>query len=176
MNNEDLQKTLEALGKGGITVAGDFVMNKNVEYEVNNVEAGGIGIQIVNGNTLGGRNQAQATDEQISRAINAINGKDKVLKHQQAFLGICCYLASLYKWPNNMGITANRLMQLPGADEWELPCRWDSFRRFVTYKFAMTDYAEWDDYNPSSSERDIFLECRDVARAFEQQLKLEMEK
>jgi hypothetical protein len=116
------------------------------------------------------------SDEQISRAINAINGKDKVLKHQQAFLGICCFLASLYKWPNNMGITANRLMQLPGADEWELPCRWDSFRRFLTYKFAMTDYAEWDDYNPSSSERDIFLECRDVARAFEQQLKLEMEK
>ena len=34
--------------RGGIHVAGDFVVNKNVEYEVNNVENGGIGIQIVN--------------------------------------------------------------------------------------------------------------------------------
>lgn len=175
MNNEDLQKTLETLGKGGITVAGDFVMNKNVEYEVNNVEAGGIGIQIVNGNTLGGRNQAQATDEQISRAIKAINGKDKVLKHQQAFLGICCYLASHYKWPNNMELSANRLMQLPGADEWELPCKWESIRKLLVLKFAKKDYSEWNEYKPNESELSIFRECRDVARAFEQQLQIEMQ-
>ncbi len=49
MKQEDLQKALEALGKGGITIAGDFVVSKHVEHEVNNVEAGGIGIQIVNG-------------------------------------------------------------------------------------------------------------------------------
>ena len=153
-----------------------------IESVLKNARVGQLNIVMESGVTvnyyesLSEDHHVTVSDEQISRAINAINGKDKVLKHQQAFLGICCYLASLYKWPNNMGITANRLMQLPGADEWELPCRWDSFRRFVTYKFAMTDYAEWDDYNPSSSERDIFLECRDVARAFEQQLKLEMEK
>lgn len=33
-----------------IVVQGDFVMEKKVEYEVSNVEAGGIGIQVVNGN------------------------------------------------------------------------------------------------------------------------------
>lgn len=153
-----------------------------IESVLKNARVGQLNIVVESGVTVNyyesylEDHHVKASDEQISRAINAINGKDKVLKHQQAFLGVCCYLASLYKWPNNMGITANRLMQLPGADEWELPCRWDSFRRFVTYKFAMTDYAEWDDYNPSSSERDIFLECRDVARAFDQQLKLEMEK
>ena len=49
MNQEDIQKALEALGKGGITVAGDLVLEKKVEYEVNNVEKGGIGIQIING-------------------------------------------------------------------------------------------------------------------------------
>lgn len=48
MNNEDIQKALEALGKGGINIAGDLVLEKQVEYEVNNVEAGGVGIQIVN--------------------------------------------------------------------------------------------------------------------------------
>ena len=49
MKQEDIQKALEALGKSGITVAGDLVLEKHVEHEVNNVEAGGIGIQIVNG-------------------------------------------------------------------------------------------------------------------------------
>ena len=49
MKQEKLQKTLETLAKSGITVAGDLVLEKNVEYEVNNVEKGGIGIQIING-------------------------------------------------------------------------------------------------------------------------------
>ena len=40
---------MKQLALGGITVQGDFVMEKKVEYEVNNVEAGGIGIQVVNG-------------------------------------------------------------------------------------------------------------------------------
>lgn len=45
---EDLQKALEALGKGGLNIAGDFVLKKHVDYEVGNVENGGIGIQINN--------------------------------------------------------------------------------------------------------------------------------
>lgn len=49
MKQEDLQKALEAISKSGITVAGDLVLEKHVEYEVNNVEDGGIGIQIVHG-------------------------------------------------------------------------------------------------------------------------------
>lgn len=49
MTQEDLKRALEALGKSGITVAGDLVLEKNVEYEVNNVESGGIGIQINHG-------------------------------------------------------------------------------------------------------------------------------
>lgn len=47
MTQEELQKALEALGKGGITVNGDLVLSKHVEHEVGNVEAGGIGIQNV---------------------------------------------------------------------------------------------------------------------------------
>lgn len=42
---EDLQKALEALGKGGLNIAGDFVLEKHVENEIGNVEKGGIGIQ-----------------------------------------------------------------------------------------------------------------------------------
>ena len=124
MNQEEIKKALEALGKSGIQVNGDFVVSKHVEHEVNNVGAGGIGIQIVNGNVASDMNQTRATDEQISRAISAINGRDKVLKHQQAFLGICCYLASCQKWPSKVETAINRITQLPNADKWEIPCKW----------------------------------------------------
>jgi len=174
MKREDLQMALEAIGKGGISVAGDLVLEKHVENEVNNVEAGGIGIQIVNGNAKAG--DVGATDEQISRAITEINGKDKVLKHQQAFLGICCYLASIHKWPSNKEISVKRINHLPDASKWTIPCKWDSIRKYANYKFAMLDYSEWDDYSPTDSDRDIFNECRDVARAFDKQLRAEIQK
>ena len=43
------KELLEKILKGGITVQGDLVMEKHVENEIGNVEAGGIGIQIVHG-------------------------------------------------------------------------------------------------------------------------------
>ena len=49
MKQENIQKTLEAVAKSGMTVNGDFVLEKHVEYEISNVESGGIGIQIING-------------------------------------------------------------------------------------------------------------------------------
>ena len=48
MTNEE---KLEFLKNAGVTVLGDLVFDKNVEYEINAVESGGIGIQIVNGGT-----------------------------------------------------------------------------------------------------------------------------
>ena len=176
MEKEEIQKMLESIGKGGIQVNGDFVVSKHVENEIGNVEAGGIGIQIVNGNVASDRNQTKATDEQISRAITAINGKDNVLRHQQAFLGICCYLVSCHRWPQNKETTVNRINQLPDAGKWDVPCKWESIRKYVAYRFATTDYSEWDEYSPRESERAIFKECRDVARAFERQLKTGMQK
>ena len=46
MTEKRMQEMLAALSSGGIHVAGDFVMEKNI---VHNVEAGGIGFQIVRG-------------------------------------------------------------------------------------------------------------------------------
>ena len=66
MRQEDLQKTLEAFSKGEINVAGDFVVNKHVEYEVANVEAGGIGIQIVNGSQQEGKTENSSDDDVLN--------------------------------------------------------------------------------------------------------------
>ncbi len=48
MTQEEMKAMLEAIGKGGIKVAGDLVLEKHVEHEVANVEPGGIGIQVNN--------------------------------------------------------------------------------------------------------------------------------
>lgn len=49
MKHEDIIAALEAISKSGINVKGDLVLEKKVDYEVANVEDGGIGIQIING-------------------------------------------------------------------------------------------------------------------------------
>lgn len=46
MDLDEIQKALDLAKQIGIHVQGDFVMKKEVQYEVNNVEDGGIGIQI----------------------------------------------------------------------------------------------------------------------------------
>ena len=46
----EIEELMKQLAQGGINVQGDLVMKKEVQYEVSNVEAGGIGIQVVNGN------------------------------------------------------------------------------------------------------------------------------
>lgn len=43
------EEKLALIARSGITVCGDLVLEKHVEHEVGNVEAGGIGIQIVQG-------------------------------------------------------------------------------------------------------------------------------
>ena len=65
MKKEDIQAALEAIGKGGIQVAGDLVLEKHVEYEVANVEEGGIGIQVINGSApkvANAKNQREKKD------------------------------------------------------------------------------------------------------------------
>lgn len=55
------EEKLALIKQAGITVCGDLVLEKHVEHEIGNVEAGGIGIQIVNGNV----------DAPASKAANA---------------------------------------------------------------------------------------------------------
>lgn len=84
MKKENLQAALEAISKSGIQVAGDLVLEKNVEYEVANVEEGGIGIQINNGNSAkasstpevaGGvvpeRLKTEEAEEQMNKLVDA---------------------------------------------------------------------------------------------------------
>lgn len=61
----EIEELMKQLAQGGINVQGDLVMKKEVQYEVSNVEAGGIGIQVVNGTPadMAGVKQAEANSE-----------------------------------------------------------------------------------------------------------------
>lgn len=67
MKKEDIQAALEAISKNGIHVAGDLVLEKHVEHEVANVEAGGIGIQITNGITTKSKASQNTNKNDVNR-------------------------------------------------------------------------------------------------------------
>ena len=59
------EEKLAFMKAAGITVNGDLVLEKNVEYEIGNVEDGGIGIQVING----GKSAADAMNKTTSRNV-----------------------------------------------------------------------------------------------------------
>lgn len=73
MTQEELQKVLEAIGKGGINVNGDLVLEKHVEHEIGNVEAGGIGIQINNGMAASAKESGKGNGGRPKRVGTTIN-------------------------------------------------------------------------------------------------------
>ena len=76
MKQEELQKALEAISKSGITVNGDLVLSKQVENEIGNVEAGGIGIQNNYANKT-----SKATKQKEKKSEKKTNGKPKTLQY-----------------------------------------------------------------------------------------------
>ena len=95
MNKEELQAALEAIGKGGIQVAGDFVMEKHVEHEVANVEAGGIGIQINNGIDVPATSEKkELSAEQLA---SAIENCQEYFWGKSAYAVVFCLLRDDYK-------------------------------------------------------------------------------
>ena len=70
MNQEEKQKWIEAISRGGINVFGNFVMEEHAECQFGNIEPGGIGIQ----NNYYGSQNAPLTkaDQDIKTAIEEL--------------------------------------------------------------------------------------------------------
>lgn len=116
MTEKRMQEMLAALSSCGIHVAGDFVMEKNI---VHNVEAGGIGFQIVRGKEseeeaeeraetpapqLSPAEGKQARDEELCHFIHPSLGDEEArrvheelgnLVRRQSVRDICLYLTQL---------------------------------------------------------------------------------
>lgn len=117
MNQEDIQKTLEAISKSGITVAGDLVLEKKVEYEVNNVENGGIGIQIINGekNSQSVSDKKELSKEQLA---SAIENCQEYFWAKSAYAVLFCLLRDDYKKELSQAGFERMIATLPYKKNW----------------------------------------------------------
>lgn len=129
VNKEDIQTALEAISKSGIKVAGDLVLEKNVEYEVANVEDGGIGIQINNGKD----STLSVSDKDIKSAIEELqkiqDDNGEYLMHDldqwYAVFRVLSQFCGYPKKPKDFELTMKNI----GADDFRLPCKYDNFRK-----------------------------------------------
>ena len=112
------------------------------------------------------------TDEVIDRAITALNGKDKPLCEKQLFLGIIKVLMSKCGWSGKWATSCERINALPTAQAWDVPCDVINLRAPSALKFASVDYQEWETYEPTEGEREVFRKNRNVSHLFD----LELEK
>lgn len=106
MTQEELQKALEAISKGGITVNGDLVLSKQVEHEIGNVAAGGIGIQI-NRYGEGKTMPMSVSDKNIKVAIEELlKAKDErgefVFKNKKQWWAVYRVLFYYSNYPSQM--------------------------------------------------------------------------
>ena len=69
MTNEE---KLEFLKNAGVTVLGDFVLEKTVENEFGVIESGGIGIQIVNGGSAASKRDGRKKVSGGSKIVDAV--------------------------------------------------------------------------------------------------------
>ena len=69
MTNEE---KLEFLKNAGVTVLGDFVLEKTVENECGVIESGGIGVQIVNGGSAASKRDGRKKVSGGSKIVDAV--------------------------------------------------------------------------------------------------------
>jgi hypothetical protein len=110
MNQENLQKALEAISKSGIKVAGDLVLEKHVEYEVANVENGGIGIQIVNDKDLPRTKSDKDVKSTIEELLRAKDEKGElVFKNKKQWWAVYRVLATYCNYPKKMTLFVTKI-------------------------------------------------------------------
>lgn len=151
MNQEELQKALEVLGKNGITVNGDLVLEKHVENEIGNVEAGGIGIQINNGKD----STLSVSDKDIKSAIEELQAlqddNGEYLMHDldqwYAVFRVLSQFCGYPMKPKDFELTMKNI----GADGFRLPCKYDNFRK-VTLNKLPQNVALWKQYVNSADQ------------------------
>ena len=112
----------------------------------------------------------QYSDEQIARAIVAINGKGKPLSLMKHFVGVICVLQSI-GWPKKFATCCTRINQLPGHENFPVRCDSNAIKSTQALRFAAVDYKEWATYEPKPGEEAAtFKECKFAADSFVEML------
>ena len=154
---------------------------KMMENLLKNARVGQVNMVVESGATVNYYEQsekgrrAEPTDEQVSRAISDINGEGLILNNYQRWFGVVHYLSTMCGWPSKVQECCERINRLPGHEQWKWACKYENIRKFPSDKYGRIPFSEWDEYKPNDIERKNFYEFRDVGRAFEQQLQIEMQ-
>ena len=108
----------------------------------------------------------------IARAIIALDGYQKPLCEKQLFLGIIKVLRSKCGWCGKWQTCCDRINELPiiKVSDLEVKCDYNNLKAPCALKFASVDYKDWNEYEPSAAERDIFRKNKDLAQLFEEEL------
>ena len=122
------------------------------------------------------QDKKKVTDEQIARALMAINGKNKAIDSQRAWLGACLLLGWKYGYSRNLGDCCKQIEALPiDIESLEFQCKYDRIRMYGSWKFIKEDYNNWPSYTPRDDERLIFEKCLAVAQALEKEIEKQAE-
>lgn len=113
MKQGNIQKTLEAIAKSGITVNGDFVLEKHVENEVGNVENGSIGIQINNGRDVPMAKDDKDIKTVIEALLKAKDDKDGfIFRNKKQWWAVYRVLSTFCNYPKHMTAFGTKMKDL----------------------------------------------------------------
>lgn len=104
------------------------------------------------------------TDEQIAQAVTAINGTGKALNSKQKWAGVYWCLRWYCNFPINVTDFCERIKELPLGDM-EYRCDANNFRRIASMSFMNENPQYMDKIKPSNSEKEYFMQCREVVLA-----------
>ena len=114
----------------------------------------------------------KCSDEQVAKALVAINGKENVLNNYQVWLGACCLLMGKYGFPQNLESCCNRITNLPyGEAALAIECKYESVRKFSYLRFVKVDVDQWGDYKPNDDEKKLFYGCLAVVQKLDNLLR-----
>lgn len=109
------------------------------------------------------------SDEQIAKAIRAINGKKKPLNSKRRWAAVYWCLRCYCNFPSNVRDFCEKVEKLPlGLLEFE--CDYDSIRHFCTLSFMSEDCRHIDNLKVSKTNYDFFLQCKEVVLALVREL------
>lgn len=154
MTAEDKQQLLQGMFNGAqltnVQVIGVVEAGAKVVYK--EVQAGAYGHE-------------EATDEQVARAIEAINGSGKPLNTKQRWAGVHWLLRWAYNYPAKPQEFCERVAQLPLPADLEYKCDYRNIRELSTLSFMNQDPREMDKVKPSKNDEQVFYQLREVALA-----------
>lgn len=148
MKQEELQKMLEAIGRSGITVAGDLVLEKNVEYEVAGGESGGIGIQIVNGRSDAGSEAPVKKELNREKLARSIEHCQDLFWGKSAYAVVYCVCRDVYGIEPNQSAFERMIELLPYKNTREYECTPGTLANaFSDNNFYHDKIDKWDSMN-----------------------------